>query len=111
MAGRATILPLAPRVLTPFLSRKRLPTKRQLCKVADILKANRVRVEPLSKLSVNVSQSYARRLRKLRAQHGISASSMVEAALAAYLEGQSDAVIARRARDAGATLRREPAKR
>ncbi|MDQ6929898.1 MAG: ribbon-helix-helix protein, CopG family [Candidatus Eremiobacteraeota bacterium] len=68
-------------------------------------------MEPLFKLSVNVPHSYAKRLRKLRAQYGISASSMVEAALAAYLDGQSDAVIARRALDAGATLRREPEKR
>jgi hypothetical protein len=63
-------------------------------------------MEPLFKLSVNIPDSQAKRLRKLRSAHGLSASSIVELALAAYLDGQTDATVARRAEKAGATLRR-----
>ena len=62
----------------------------------------------LYKLSVNISAAYAKRLRKLRHMHGLSASSLVEAALAAYFEEKTDAAVAQIAREAGATLRREP---
>lgn len=63
-------------------------------------------MEPLFKLSVNIPDSQAKRLRKLRSIHGLSASSIVEVALAAYLDGQPDATVARRAQKEGATLRR-----
>ena len=63
-------------------------------------------MDALYKLSVNIPETQAKRLRKLRSGHGLSASSIVEVALAAYLEGQTDAAVARRAEKEGATLRR-----
>jgi len=60
----------------------------------------------LFKLCVNIPEAQAKRLRKLRLVHGLSASSLVEVALAAYLDQQSDAAVARRAASEGATLRR-----
>lgn len=65
-------------------------------------------MEQISKLSVNVPNAIAKRLRKLRVDHGLSASSIVEVALTAYFEGRSDAAVARSAKDQGATLRRDP---
>ncbi|GAC1388767.1 MAG: hypothetical protein NVSMB31_03420 [Vulcanimicrobiaceae bacterium] len=61
----------------------------------------------LFKLSVNIPLAHARRLKKLRADCGLSASSVVEVALSAYFDGVSDAVVAARAKKAGANLRRE----
>lgn len=67
-------------------------------------------METISKLSVNVPNAIARRLRKLRVDHGLSASSIVEVALTAYFEGRNDAAVARAAKDHGATLRRDPSR-
>lgn len=60
----------------------------------------------LFKLCVNIPDGQAKRLRKLRLGYGLSASSLVEVALAAYLNQQTDAAVARRAAGEGATLRR-----
>ncbi|GEM_PF-5233640 len=60
----------------------------------------------LFKLCANIPEGQAKRLRKLRLSYGLSASSLVEVALAAYLDGQTDAAVARRAASEGATLRR-----
>jgi len=53
-------------------------------------------MDSLFKLSVNIPEAQAKRLRKLRSGYGPSASSIVEVALAAYLEGQTAAAVARR---------------
>ena len=64
-------------------------------------------MDPLAKLSVNVPLSCARKLRSIRYHHGLSTSSVVEAALRAFFARKSDEQIARRARKVGATLRRQ----
>ena len=68
-------------------------------------------MEKLFKLSVNVPVASAKRLRRMRHDYGLSASSIVELALEEYFRNRSEAAVAKRARESGATLRRDPRER